>query len=311
MIADFLNAPGGRKVDFQTPAREQALVAPESVSWRIYKNPISLYIGGTAAVILELAEPAVREALWKHSSFRDDPAGRLRRTALAAMITVYGARSVAEPMIAAVTRMHARVAGVTSHGRRYSAADPQLLAWVQATAAFSFAQSYSRYVEPLGPETADVLYREGGTASRLYGAQQAPASVAEMQALFDSMQDRLDASPIIFEFLSIMRRTPVFPRGVRWLQGLLLRAAVDIVPGSIRDRLGLLPSHGLRSHEHRWVRMAARLADRIVLGGAPAAQSCLRLDLPVTYLYDRARVLSPPAADPQTEDITSSRPTTI
>ena len=47
-------------VDFLQPAGEPALITPDSVSWRIFKNPVALYIGGIAAVPLELAESRVR-----------------------------------------------------------------------------------------------------------------------------------------------------------------------------------------------------------------------------------------------------------
>jgi uncharacterized protein (DUF2236 family) len=65
------------------------------VSWRVFKNPLSLFIGGVSAVIMELAEPRVRTGIWEHTTFRVDPIRRLRRTGLAAMVTVYGARSTA------------------------------------------------------------------------------------------------------------------------------------------------------------------------------------------------------------------------
>jgi uncharacterized protein (DUF2236 family) len=52
------------------PAGEPALAAPDSVSWRVFKNPVSLFVGGVTAVILELAEPRVRTGVWEHSSFR-------------------------------------------------------------------------------------------------------------------------------------------------------------------------------------------------------------------------------------------------
>ena len=70
---------------------------------------------------------------------------RLERTGLAAMITIYAARSVAEPMIANVVRMHDRVEGMTPAGEPYRANDPTLLRWVQATAAYGFIEAYSRY----------------------------------------------------------------------------------------------------------------------------------------------------------------------
>jgi uncharacterized protein (DUF2236 family) len=91
--------------DFLRPPGEAALVSPESVSWRVFKNPLSLFNGGVAAVMMELAEPRVRTGVWEHTTFRINPTGRLRRTGLAAMVTIYGARSTAEAMIARVRRM--------------------------------------------------------------------------------------------------------------------------------------------------------------------------------------------------------------
>jgi uncharacterized protein (DUF2236 family) len=256
----LLNPPNGRAIDFTRPLGEAALYPPDSLSWRIFKNPVALLIGGIAAVILELAEPAVRTGVWEHSSFRKDPIGRLQRTGLAAMVTVYGARSIAEPMIARVVRMHAKVAGQTPAGVPYSAGDAQLLAWVQATAAFGFAEAYSRYV---------------GT----------PRSDAQRRALFDSMRDRLEPSAVIFQFLEIMRETPAFPRPLLWMQRILVRAAVEIIPDRIRERLGLTEYYGLRPRERWIVKLAGGMSDRIVLAESPAAQSCLRLGLPVTHLY--------------------------
>ena len=89
-----------KQVDFTRPAGESALVSPDSVSWRVFKNPIALYVGGITAVLLELAEPRVRTGVWEHTTFRTDPIPRMERTGLAAMVTVYGARSEAERMIA-------------------------------------------------------------------------------------------------------------------------------------------------------------------------------------------------------------------
>ena len=281
----LLNPKNGPAIDFTRPLGEGALLPPDSLSWRIFKNPIALLIGGIAAVILELAEPAVRTGVWEHSSFRKDPMRRLQRTGLAAMVTVYGARSIAEPMIARVVRMHARVAGETACGVPYSASNPRLLSWVQATAAFGFAEAYSRYVRPLTRKEFDLLYREGAPASKLYGATEAPMSNAELQSLFGSMRGRLTPSPIVFDFLQIMRATPGFPKPLCWMQGMLVRAAVELVPGWIRECLGLTRRFGLAPAERWIVELAGSLADRIILSASPAAQSCLRLGLPTMHLY--------------------------
>jgi uncharacterized protein (DUF2236 family) len=282
---ELLQPKGGPSVDFAEPQGEAALVAPDSVSWRIFKNPVSLFIGGVAAVILELAEPSVRTGVWEHSSFRTDPVRRLRRTGLAAMVTVYGARSTAEAMIAGVVRLHDKVSGETPAGEAYRANDVALLTWVQATAGFGFAEAYNGYVRPLGREERDRLYAEGAPAARLYGALDAPTSDAELHALFESMRGRLEPSPIIFEFLDIMRHAPAFPTPLRPMQRMLVRAAVEMTSAWVRQRLGLTAAYGLRSWEKPLVREVGGLSDKIILRSSPAVQSCLRLGLPADYLY--------------------------
>ena len=279
--------PAFDKSKFLEPAGEPALVPSDSVSWRIFKNPVTLFIGGIAAVILELAEPAVRTGVWEHTDFRRDPVRRLERTGLAAMITVYAARSVAEPMIADVGRLHDKVEGVTPAGEPYRANDPALLRWVQATAAYGFIEAYHRYGRALTPAEIDRAYAEGAPAAALYGARDTPRSGAERQALFDSMRGRLEPSPILFEFLAIMRAAPIAPRPLRPVQWLLIRAAVDLTPGWVRERLGLDDRFGLRSWQRPLVRLLGALADRVVLPFSPAVQSCRRLGLPAGTLYRR------------------------
>jgi uncharacterized protein (DUF2236 family) len=151
------------------------------VSWRIFKNPVSLFIGVVTAVIMEFAEPRVRTGVWEHTTFRVDPVRRLRRTGLAAMVTVYGARSMAEGMIARVRRVHDGITGITPSGEAYRANDTELLNWVHGTAAYGFAQAYHIYVKPLSLLERSCYYAEGDTAAALYGASGAPASEADVE----------------------------------------------------------------------------------------------------------------------------------
>src|SRR6201998_327625 len=170
--------------DFLRPAGEAALVSPDSISWRVFKNPLSRFIGGVAAVIMELAEPRVRTGVWEHTTFRSDPIRRLRRTGLAAMVTIYGARGTAAAMIARIREMHDRIAGSTPAGKAYRANDPELLNWVQGTAAYGFLQAYHACVRPLSDLERDRYYAEGTLAASLYGAS-APSSEAVLEMLFD------------------------------------------------------------------------------------------------------------------------------
>jgi uncharacterized protein (DUF2236 family) len=275
------------RFDFSEPKGEPALVGPDSVSWRIFKNPVALFTGGVAAVILELAEPKVRTGVWEHSSFRTDPVTRLQRTGLAAMLTVYGPRRAAERMIAGVVRRHAAVTGATPGGEAYEANDPRLLTWVQATATFGFAMAYDRFVTPLDEDELSQAFAEGIEAARLYGAVDAPVSLADWRDQLEGMRDRLEPSLIVVEFLDIMRRAPALPLPLRPLQRLMVRGAVELVPDWVRDRLGLNAEHGLGPVEALVLRQAGALADRIVLRSGAAAQASVRLGLPADHLYRR------------------------
>jgi uncharacterized protein (DUF2236 family) len=277
--------PGDRShVDFSRPTGEAALMSSDSVSWRVFKNPLSLFIGGVTAVILELAEPRVRAGIWEHTTFRVNPIRRLRRTGLAAMVTIYGARSTAEALIARVRRMHDVVAGTTPSGEAYRANDPALLNWVHGTAAYGFLQAYHAYAQRLSLSERDRYYAEGVPAAALYGATSAPASEAELETLFRATVGRLERSDIVFEFLAIMRSAPVLPLLLRPAQHLLVRAAVDLTPRSVRTILGL-NGHRLHAGEAGVVRQAGAFADRLVLESSPAVQACRRMGLPADYLY--------------------------
>ena len=293
LVLGFLRPESGREFDFSEPAGEPALIVSDSVSWRVFKNPITLFIGGVAAVLLELAEPRVRDAVWQYGNFRTDPLARLKRTGLAAMISVYGPRSKAEAMIAGVVRMHARVKGRTSDGEPYRADDPVLLDWVQATAIFGFLEAYQSYAQALSPGEREAYFVEARPVGLRYGAVGTPGSEAGLDALFGRMRSRLVASPIIFEFLAIMGRIPVFPGPGRALQPMLLKAAVAILPGWVRDRLELGARYSSKSWERALVRSAAAASDRIVIPTSPAVQACRRLGLPADYLYRRATPASP------------------
>lgn len=287
-IAHLSAAPRGMEFDFAQPIGEEALVSPDSVSWRIFKNPVTLFIGGVAAVILELAEPSVRTGVWDHSTFRKDAVMRLRRTGAATMMTVYGPRSAAESMIARVVRMHDRVEGQTPDGKRYRANDPRLLNWVQATASFGFIEAYARYAGRLTVEERSQAFEEGTQAAVLFGADRPPTSVEAWERMLADFEPGLEGSAIIFEFLDIMDNAAIAPRPLRYIQRLLVRAAVDIVPADIRRKLGL-DRHGLRPFEAALVRAIARIAERIPLRFAPPARASVRVGRSATFLYGGPR----------------------
>jgi uncharacterized protein (DUF2236 family) len=183
-----------------------------------------------------------------------------------------------------VRRIHDRVAGMTPSGEAYCANDPELLNWVQGTAAYGFLQAYNAYVQPLSSAERDRYYAEGVPAARLYGCASAPTSEAGVEMLFQAMAGRLERSEIVLEFLAIMRSAPILPLPLRPAQRLLVGAAVDLTPRWLRALLGL-DGYGLHAWQTDMVRLAGAFADRLVLESNPAVQACRRMRLPADYLY--------------------------
>jgi hypothetical protein len=66
---------------------------------------------------------------------------------------------------------------------------------------------------------------------------------------------------------------------------MLVRAAVELIPGGMRSRLGLSQDYVLPPHERWLVKLMGASSDRVVLPANPAVQSCVRLGLPPGYLY--------------------------
>jgi len=275
-VRELLQPPPGMAFDFSQPPGEPALAPADGVLWRVFANPVVLFIGGVAAVLLELAEPSVRSGVWDHSGFQRDPTLRLRRTGFAAMMTVYGPRSKAEQLIARVVRMHEHVQGTTPGGLAYRANDPRLLDWVHATATFGFTQAYHRYAGGLSAQERSQAFAESGASAGLYGATGAPRSWAAWEALLAATAPNLEGSQILDDFLRIMAKAALLPAPMRPLQALLVRAAVDIAPEPVRS-LPQLRGRGLRPGEAALVRLLARTAMLLPLGDTPPLQAARRM----------------------------------
>jgi uncharacterized protein (DUF2236 family) len=275
-LRELMQPPPGMAFDFSQPPGEPALAPRDGIAWRVFANPVALFVGGVAAVLLELAEPSVRSGVWNGGGFQRNPGMRLRRTGFAAMMTVYGPRSAAEKLIAHVVQVHNHVHGSTPAGLPYRANDPRLLDWVQATAVFGFTEAYHRYVQPLSPREKDAAFAEGQVAARLYGATGVPDSWAAWEALLAQTAPGLEGSGILDDFLRTMDGAPLLPAPLRPLQRLLVRAAVEITPAPVRS-LPQLRGRGMRIGEATLVRALARSVALLPLGDTPPLQAARRL----------------------------------
>ncbi|WP_332871549.1 oxygenase MpaB family protein [Parvularcula mediterranea] len=235
-------------------------------------------MGGIASVILELTLPKVRHGVWDHSVFPQDPVVRLKRTGLAAMVSFYGARSVALKMIEGVNQRHAKISGKTIDGQSYRATDPELLLWVQATAAWGFIEAYSAYAQKLSGEDWSEALTEAVPVAEAYGVGDPPRNRPDIDAILTKHQTDLDPSETLNTFLTLMKTTPTLPGAGRFLQPLFVRAAINLVPDEISEQLGLA-RQGLRNGERLLVQTLVSGSRLISLRNHPAALQRQRLGL--------------------------------
>lgn len=278
----------GWKVDYTTPPGEPALIAPDSVTWQVFKNPVALAIGGVCAVLLEFADARIRSGVWDHSVFKTDPIGRSKRTGIAAMVGTYGPASAARRVIQGVTNMHARVSGETPSGEAYRALDPELLDWVSATASYGFLIAYHRFVRTLTDDEMSRFFAEGETVARLYGVQQPLRSVEHFNCMMAHLLPRFEPHPINTEFLDIMKSGRAAPGVPKGLQSALVHAAVDILPRPVRQKLALGKEYDLSAFGRLTVKSMAAIAERTPDLTGPAAQAAERLGLPRSFVWKSA-----------------------
>lgn len=275
-IEELMIPPRGMDLDFSQPKGAESYVPLGGISWEIFANPISLYIGGITAVLLELAEPSVGSGVWAHSNFKEDTYGRLKRTGYAAMMTIYAPKAETEKMIARVVKMHSRVTGVNFKGEEYYANDPRLLNWVQATATFGFTEAYSAYVRPLSKAEKGQAFLEAQATGALYGCTQVPKSWQEWETLLENTVNTLEGSDILADFVHVMHTADILPAPLKPLQKLMIKAAVDISHPKIKN-LPQLKNYHLNMAERALLKILARLIKRFPVKGLPPEEAKKRL----------------------------------
>jgi uncharacterized protein (DUF2236 family) len=140
--------------------RDTGILAVDSVARRINRESF-LLLGGTAALLMQVAHPLVAAGVDQHSDFRRSPVRRLVRTVNTTLAIVYGERATAEGALKRIGRSHAPVRGHAADGRGYRARDPQLMLWVQATLVLTSVRWYEAVMGPLTDEERDAYWAEG------------------------------------------------------------------------------------------------------------------------------------------------------
>ena len=231
--------------------------SPESMVRRLGNSPVTPFLGGGAAVLLQVAHPLVACGVVDHSGYDRNLWRRLARTLQALYLITFGNRQEAEQAGAAVQAVHARVHGRTPQqlgpfppGTRYSASDPELMRWVHATLVHSSLAAYEQFVQPLTPNEKQRYHQEMNLVARLFGApdEALPRSYREFRAYFDA---HLESDTIIVtgpaqKVADIILAAPL-PTPLRLLAPAHRLATARILPAKLRHQYGLrwTPLHEL------------------------------------------------------------------
>jgi uncharacterized protein (DUF2236 family) len=229
------------------------------VIWRVHGDLISMMVGGIAALMLQMLHPAVLAGVWDHSDFREDMLGRLRRTARFIAMTTYGAADDAEAVIAKVRSVHEKVSGTLPDGTRYSATDPQLLAWVHVSEAICFLDAWIRYGDSgMRRSDQDRYFAEFSRIALALGADPVPRTRGEAERLLQSMRPDLKCDARTREVADlVMRQRP--KRAVEAsIQAMITQAAGDLLPPWVREMHGLSGSAMVRPIARMGTLSAAR-----------------------------------------------------
>lgn len=219
---------------------DNALFAPDSMSWRVHGDVVSMMVGGIAALLLQMLHPAVLAGVWDHSGFRTDMLGRLRRTARFIAITTYGDRTEAEAAITRVRAVHAHIAGKLPDGTPYRADDPELLAWVHISEAWCFLAAWQRYGnQRLTPDQQNRYYAEFASIGAALGAHPLPLERNATERALRAIRPELVTDHRTREVARlVLEQRPENALAVP-VQRVVMQAAVDLLPPWARRMHGL------------------------------------------------------------------------
>src|SRR5213596_3582470 len=105
---------GAMRTHAERLASRDGYFAPGSPIRRIGNSPLTPFLGGGPAVLLQVAHPLVAVGVVEHSDYRRDLWRRLRRTLQALYLITYGTRAEADRAGQAVRLVHERVRGTTT-----------------------------------------------------------------------------------------------------------------------------------------------------------------------------------------------------
>lgn len=225
--AEVMLAPGPRWFDESRPIR------------RIHMDP-SMFIGGMRALLLQSLHPLAMAGVAQHSDYRNDPWGRLQRTADFLAATTFAPADVAQRAVDRVVAVHARVTGTASDGRPYSASDPHLLRWVHVAEVDSFMAAHREYgSETLSEADYDGYVADMAVVARKLGVSAPPTSVRGLHDQLAMFRPELRATAESRDVTRYLLFEPPLPIPARVPYSMITAAAVASLPAWVHAELRL------------------------------------------------------------------------
>ncbi|MEU3447606.1 oxygenase MpaB family protein [Streptomyces thermolilacinus] len=257
---------------------------PGGVLWSL-TGDIRALLMLPAALVLQVAHPAVGAGVDEHSVFRTDPWGRAERSLRSLQLWVYGGEAAVEEG-RRLRRLHRTIQGTDTRGRPYHALTPANYAWVHAT-GFPVHRYAARYlVRPMTDEQERAFYAEWLRVGRVLGIhdRDMPQTIEEFWPYYEKvLADEVGMTAVVRDLLATDVPLPPPARGPLPLR-LALRALWPLLwPRLARFRaflaVGFLPPEARAAIGVDWTdgqeRRLRRLA-RVVRVVVPALPERLR-----------------------------------
>lgn len=267
-----------------------------TVSERVNAERLTV-LGWGRAILLQLAHPLVAQGVADHSTFRSGRTARVRRlhATIGAMLDLtFGAPSTVANAAGKINAIHDRVhgdlreaAGRFPAGTPYSAHDPELLRWVDATLRDSLPLAYGLFVRPLSDAELDQYCREGeGIAVRLgIPPGTRPASRAALTRYMDDMvaTGAIAVTPVARELAREVVAPPFWR--LLWPAGRVNRlTTIGLLPPRLREAYGFDWSSREERALARWaatIRAARRFTPDVVALWQKAERAGIRPAPPI------------------------------
>jgi len=227
--------------------RVQEILSADGPRWFATDRPIrkvhsdsSMFIGGLRALLLQSLHPLVMTGVAQHSDYKNDPWGRLQRTADFLVSTTYGPAQEAQRTIDRIKFVHTKVQGVASDGRPYSANDPHLLRWVHVAEVDSFLAAYQRYgANKFDQSDRDRYVADMAVIARALDVPNPPETERELQEQLDSYRPELSSTEESRDATRYLTAKPPLEFPARAAYTALVAAAISTLPQWSRSLLGV------------------------------------------------------------------------